>query len=95
MNGMKMHHIAMTWTRHAGCSAPSLNLERFSEPLVSPCHRYHYRHKHQCYIHEMLKATFPSQCTHLATRSSGTTTRTARTETHRQWYAVLLSWRWE
>jgi len=38
--------------------------------------------------------TSSAQCTHLATRLTGTTTATARTENHSQWHAVLLSWRW-
>jgi len=43
---------------------------------------------------DVSQATSSSQCTHLATRLSGITTATARTENHRQWHAVLLSWWW-
>jgi hypothetical protein len=34
------------------------------------------------------QATSSSQCTHLATQLSGTTTATARTDKHKQWHAV-------
>ena len=37
---------------------------------------------------DVAQATSSAQCTHLATRLSGTTTATARTENHRQWHAV-------
>ena len=41
-------------------------------------------------VHRMLpdQTTSSAQCTHLATRLSGTTTPTARTGNHRQWHAV-------
>jgi hypothetical protein len=37
---------------------------------------------------EMCRATSSAQCTHLATRLSGTTTTIARGRNHRQWHAV-------
>jgi len=54
----------------------------------STCFGHLYAHHQERRLQVLSQATSFSQCTHLATRLSGTTTATARTEHHRQWLAV-------